>query len=1125
MQSRYLWICSAVLATSTIAAAQSTTTGAIQGRVVDAATKEPLPGITISVESPSLIEPQSAITDSDGGYKVTELLPGTYTVTFFDDITSVRVTNIRVGANDVVPLLQAIKHGETVTMVGQAPQLKLTDTSLSLKIDKDFLTKMPLPGRTVEAAAGTKAGAHNDGIGIAFSGSTSLENRFLVDGIDITGLTFGDVGTPVLNDFVEEIEVLSGGYNAEWGRAIGGIVNIVTKTGSNKFKGSVFGNFSPGFLTRSRKTTPVNASSIDVVGNRAYNADFGVELGGPIIKDRLWFYAGFAPQLARTDFTRTTKRQTDCRQVLPSGQLSTCDPRLTSQGGFADGASDIDPTTGFFITDEVDSEIRSATSKGFSSIGKLNLAVTPKHQAQISAILVPATSRTPGLLGLASTGGRSKAITFDTAGRWTSKLNDDKTEVEAIVAWHHSTFETGALDPALDSQPRQILQNGNLGVWNALGGESAKTAAGCTDGTLGSADPYPNIVNCPMESLPYAIGGPGALAHDSEDRRSARLSVTQRGRWYGSHELKAGLDVDDNAKQTARLFSGGAFIQNFVGPNVIQVTRWVALAPPDDKDPRYNETCSTPDTDGGGGTAGGGTRDFACDFLSGSIGAPGTQIVGQTIDWAGFIRDSWQPRSNFTINAGVRYEEQRLRYASSLRNKVDPLTGNLIGKTAMNLDGNWAPRLGVIWDPTERAESKLWASYGRFYEAIPMDINDRSFGGEVSYQQTYRTGGGKQPCGPVDPAIGGPNGLGCLTSTEAPDDQQLIGSSGVLVAPGIQAQYMDEVVAGAEFQLAPDLKFGITYQNRWLGRVIEDVSTDGAQTYLIANPGEWSESEERKLEERIAAAPDDLTRGRLENQLTMFRGIRQFDKPSRNYQAIEFSLQRRFARGLFTSASYTYSRTEGNFPGSVSYDNGQTDPNISSQYDLIELLANRRGRLPQDRPHSGKIDAFKTFDLGKTDVLTVGTRLRAVSGIPKNALGAHYLYGPNESFLIPRGSLGRTELETSVDLKLSYGRKLSHGMTAELFIDVFNLFNRQGTFDVDKTYAPAVRQAAPGSSGGTENNVNPISGGTYEDLIFAKALDGDGNETSTPTARNPNFRQTVARYAPSSAQVGFRVTF
>jgi outer membrane receptor protein involved in Fe transport len=1106
--------------------AQSTTTGAIQGRVIEDKSNEPMPGVIVTVENEAGGQAQTAMTDGDGVYKVTELLPGSYTVTFTDDATQtlVKRKRVRVGANDIVPVFQTIKRGDVVELEGKAPMLKLTKTDLSMTIDSEMLKKMVLPGRTVESAAGIKPGVNNDGVGLAFAGSTALENRFLVDGIDITGLTFGDIGTPVLNDFVEQIETLSGGYNAEWGRSTGGIVNVVTKTGTNKLRGSVFGNLAPGFLTASRQTTPVNASSIDVVANRAYAADFGVELGGPIVKDRMWFYVGFAPQLNQTNFTRITKSQTDCRQVLPNGQVSLCDPRLTSQGGFSDGNPDIDPATGFFITDEVDREVRASTSRGFSSIAKLNYAPSPRHQAQASLIAVPAQSRSPGLFGLPTSGSTSRSLALDGAARWTSKLDDGKLEVEGVLAWHHSSLRTGSLDPTLDSQPRQVLSFGDLGTWTALGGESQRTTAGCSD-NLGGRDLYPNITNCPMETVPYAIGGPGAIAHDDENRRTARFSVTRRARGAGTHELKAGIDIDDNSKTTARMFSGGAFIQNFVQPGIVDVTRWVALAPQGNSDPRFDQTCTTPDPDGGGLGGGTSTMSFSCDYVGGTFGAPGTRIDGQTIDWATYIRDSWQPTSNLTINAGIRYEEQKLRYARGLRGKVDPLTGNQLGTTAMDLKNNWAPRLGVIWDPTKVGESKLWASYGRFFEAIPMNINDRSFGGEVSYRQRFASMSGGQPCGPVDPKIGAPSGLGCLDSTQAASEEQLIGSSGVLVAPGIKAQYLDEVVTGAQFQLAPDLMVGVTYQRRWLGRVIEDVSTDGAQTYVIANPGEWSAADEDALVARIARTDDPALKARLERELGMYRGIRGFDRPVRNYDALEIAVSKRLSKGLFVQGSYTYSRTEGNFPGSVSYDNGQIDPNISSQYDLIELLANRRGKLPQDRPHSVKVDAFYTFDLGKRDLMSVGGRARALSGIPRNALGAHYLYGPDESFLLPRGQLGRAELEHSVDLRLAYGRKLQRGMTAELFINVFNIYNRQATFDVDATYAPAVRRALPGESGGSENNVNPISGGTYSDLIFAKAIDANGNESSTPTARNPNFQRTSSRYAPASAQLGFRLTF
>jgi outer membrane receptor protein involved in Fe transport len=1095
-----------VLLLATHAHAQSLTTGAIQGVVKDSETNEPLAGVTVVAISAGST-PQNASTAEDGSYKISELLPGTYLITFYYDAFTLEHGGVEVGVDQVTHVYQKMKlEGPNVIHVdGTPPPIRTTSTAHQITMGRPELESLPIPGATFTAALGSIGGSQNDGIGTAFSGSTSLENRYIVDGIDITGLTYGDVGTPVLNEFIQEMEVVTGGYNAEYGRSTGGIVNIVTRRGTDQLRGSIFGTLTPGFLTAAAQTTPVNSSSIDVTANRAYAGDIGFEMGGPIVKGKAWFYIGVAPRFSRTDYTRTTKRQTDCRTTMDNGELSNC------VKANADGAPDIDPKTGFFLTDTIDTDVRNATSRSYSMLGKVNLAPTARDQAQLSLIAVPSSSEFPGLLGLPSSGTRTSGLTTDTAARWTSKLAGGNTELEAVLAWHRSTIESGSLDPSLDTQPLQILYGGNLGTWSGLGGESALTSKGCTDG--GPNDPYSNITNCPMASQSYAIGGPGSIVHDREERRMARLGVIERVRAAGSHEIKAGLDVEDDSKDRARFYSGGAFIQNFVNSTVI-VNRWVKLAGAGDLDPRFDKTCTTPSNGSGVGAA---SQQFRCSYVGGTVGAPDTQVGGSTINWAAYLRDSWQLLSNLTLNAGVRYEEQRLRYASALRNTKDALTGEHFGDNAMTLQGNFAPRVGVIYDPTSEGRSKIYAHWGRFYESVPMDINDRSFGGEVSDVQTFAVGTSPPPCGPPNPNIGGADGVNCLSNTH-PNSERLLGSKGVLVAPGIKAEYMDEVMGGAEVAVIPNVVFGVMFQHRRLGRVIEDVSTDGANTYVIANPGEWSADEERKLTQRIAATTDNLERNRLEQQLAMFRGIRTFDKPARDYDAIELSLGRKFAKGLYIQATYTYSRAEGNYPGSVSYDNGQIDPNISSQYDLIELLANRRGPLPQDRPHSLKLDAYDSFEVGGGK-LTLGGRVRAISGIPENALGGHYLYGASESFLLPRGALGRTEFEHGVDVHVAYKRGLGHGTAAELFVDVFNVYNRQGTFNVDETYAPTVRRA------GGVNNVNPISGGTYDDLIWAKAIDANGGESPQPTARNPNFHRPTSRYAGASAQVGFRVTF
>jgi hypothetical protein len=266
-------------------------------------------------------------------------------------------------------------------------------------------------------------------------------------------------------------------------------------------------------------------------------------------------------------------------------------------------------------------------------------------------------------------------------------------------------------------------------------------------------------------------------------------------------------------------------------------------------------------------------------------------------------------------------------------------------------------------------------------------------------------------------------------------------------------------------------------------------------------------------------------RDRLERDLGMYKGIRGFDKPRRDYNALQFTLTRRFSKALYVQGSYTYSKTAGNYGGLISYDNGQIDPNISSQYDLIELLGNRIGPLQTDRPHYIKLDGYYTFDFKKSGALTVGARLRALSGVPTNALAGHYLYGGNESFLLPRGQLGRTDFEHGLDMHFGYGKQLSKNYKIEVFADIFNIYNRQGQADVDSNYAPFVKLSGPAGGGGTQQNANPVSGGTYEDLIFVKTIDQDGNETNVPIGTNPNFRNTTSRYAPGNARVGVRLTF
>jgi hypothetical protein len=1113
-----------VLLWSTLVFAQSATTGAIYGVITDVESGEALPGVTVIVSSEGTVA-QTALTDEKGAYKVSELPPGEYLVTmYYLDATVER--KVPVGVQKVTPVYQKIdtkaSKGEVVRIEGKTPAIDPTSTAQGITIDKNYLKNIPVPGRTFESALGAAAGSQGDILGVAFSGSTSLENQYYVDGVNTTGLSYGTVGTPIINDFIEEIEIITGGYNAEYGRATGGIVNVVTKSGSNELKGSVFGTWQPGQLTAQAERTPRNASSLDITADIGYRADFGFELGGPILKDKLWFFVGFAPQFVQVDFTRQTKRQTDCHIVDNEGNVSQeCRNKLGPEG-YADGTPDIDPKTGFYITDDLDTEIRSRNTQVYNLLGKINYAATPEQQGQLAVSMQPGGVRSPGLQGPANVGFQDSFLTTDISGKWTSKFNNGKTEVEALLGVHREDFTREGIDPMLAGDPLQLLVNKDLGTLGRGFDESTLTQAGCTDVMVpGSTDPYPYITNCPMNNRVYAIGGPGSLYDDYDQRTSAKLSLIQRVKAGGTHELKAGIDVEDNVTQHARSLSGGAYLVNYVNDQV-DVLRWVQMAPMDNTDPRFDQVCGTPAPSDNPDAP----TEYTCDYLDGTPGAPGTMIEGNTLNWSAYVRDSWQIRPNLTLNVGLRLEEQRLRYAKFLQNEVNPVTGDKIPTNALELKWQFAPRLGVLYDWTKEGRSKAYAHWGRFYESIPMEINDYNFGMPVLYVQSYTPG----RCGGMtDERIGGYNGEDCLNAPMRPDlRQEMFGANGSLVAPGVKGQYLDEVVAGVEYEVMDDLKLGVSLQNRRFGRVIEDVSLDNANTYIVANPGEWSAEEEAKFEAKIEAETDPAEKARMERHLKWFRGIRIFDKPRRDYDALQFTMTRRFSKNIYTQGSYTYSRVRGNYPGLINYDDNIVLPNNSTQYDLIELLANRLGPLPQDRPHYIKLDAYYKWDLKKAGGLTTGVRFRALSGVPRNVLAPHYLYGEDQSFLMPRGSIGRTDFEHGLDVHFSYGRKLRIGKRdweAELFSNFFNVYNNQGTFAVDNSYMGAFKQGVMNQTASTRQNANPVSGATYEDMIWVKTIDRDGVESAVPIGRNPNFGNTTSRYAPMYVQFGARLTF
>jgi hypothetical protein len=219
--------------------------------------------------------------------------------------------------------------------------------------------------------------------------------------------------------------------------------------------------------------------------------------------------------------------------------------------------------------------------------------------------------------------------------------------------------------------------------------------------------------------------------------------------------------------------------------------------------------------------------------------------------------------------------------------------------------------------------------------------------------------------------------------------------------------------------------------------------------------------------------------------------------------------QKSFADLWLAQASYTWARLQGNYEGLFRSDNGQLDPNINSDFDLVSLLPNRTGLLPADRTHQIKAFGAREFVLRSGLSLNLGLSYRGASGTPFSYLGSHVDYGAAQAYILPRGTGGRLPWMHRFDSRLAVNYKLTRDVTASLSLDVFNLFNFQAATAYDQNY--------------TYSNVLPIVGGTKADLP-GKLVDTDGNPLSADVV-NKNFGKPTAYQSPRSFRFGARVSF
>jgi hypothetical protein len=303
--AKRLFVVLAMLVVSLGALAQSIPLSTLTGKVT--ADGAPLPGVTVSVTSPHLQGTRTAVTSGQGDYLLPFLPPGDYTASFELSgmqtvVKKVTLTATRTDRVDVNMRQAAV--AEAITVTASAPGV-LETTQVSTNFKQDLVEQLPVE-RSVHSVALLSPGVNDNGpktagdplrSGIMISGAMSYDSLYLVDGAIVNENLRGQAHPLFIEDAIQETTVQTGGVSAEFGHFTGGVVNAITKSGGNEFKGSFRTSLSNEKWSSKTEFTETQADKINPV--------YEGTLGGPFMRDRLWFFA--AGRYAKLSDVRQTQ--------------------------------------------------------------------------------------------------------------------------------------------------------------------------------------------------------------------------------------------------------------------------------------------------------------------------------------------------------------------------------------------------------------------------------------------------------------------------------------------------------------------------------------------------------------------------------------------------------------------------------------------------------------------------------------------------------------------------------------------------------------------------------------------------------------------------------------------------